>query len=168
MTTYTKTLKGRAVIRNPAKTKEILSTSSITTEQRQIPFPDIPCAPFGKSDFEDVIFEDIAQDVEILKRPKPGVQDSVYGFETSSGIRSKTRAIVRPITERDARLIEAGYAKIGDFTLIFKVDENVDVHDIVFDLVRNITLDLTVFKVSSAVKNVRILKSFVGVAQTRK
>ena len=166
MTTYTKTIQGRAVIGNNAKEKTINSLSMISISE-VLP-QEIACSPFDSTDFEQVILEDTGQYVEVRKRPKSNSPDETYGFETGSGDKFTTKAIVRPVTERDAKLIESGYAKMGDFKLMFKKNENVDVHDLVYDPMRRITIDLTSYEKFSVVKQTPIMKSFVGVVQSRK
>jgi hypothetical protein len=166
MVTVRKKIQTRAVVRAHSYEREILSSAVIAKTETPI-VKEFGFPPFDSSEVDNTIFPDLSQQVVIRHLDNKDKQlDPQYGFETAQPKERNTLAIIRPVTERDAKLIESGYAKIGDFKVFFQKGEAISTQDVLFDPLRNITLELVQFSDLSAAKHTLVVKSFIGRVQS--
>jgi len=124
------------------------------------------CAPFDSSEFDCVIWEELARPVVVRRmRDSDKNLDTTYGFEKSNGKEEIIRAIVHNVNAKDGKLLDSGFANIGDFTLRFKKDADVRSRDIVYDPLLKVTYDLVNWPLDSYVKQNHLWKQFIGKLQ---
>jgi len=75
--------------------------------------------------------------------------------------------IIIPITERDAKLIEAGFANIGDFKIFAPHSYDIKSHDFVYDPIKNMYLELEEVRSIPTVQITGICKIFIGKVTNR-
>ena len=128
---------------------------------------DQTCPPICSADFFDEMLEEAGQTLEIRRvRDADKVIDAEYGFDLSTPKPLRIKAIVESVSERDAKLIESGYAQIGDFKYLFSKMADVKTHDVVYDPLRNITTELVAFVTQPSIGDELLHKEFIARVQT--
>jgi hypothetical protein len=82
-------------------------------------------------------------------------------FASNYAIDNQTLILIK-VTERDAKLIEAGFANIGDFKIFAPFDYDIKSHDLIYDKIKDMWLELMETTSQVYVQITGICKVFVG------
>ena len=163
MVTRTRSINSFSQIYSGTRTKTINSFAYIKRPKIGDSLTVCGSGPFDSTEFDDVIWEETAREVIVRKmRDKDRVVDEYYGFEKNNGEEVLMKAIVHNVTARDGKLLESGFAKIGDFTIRFKADADVQERDVVYDPLFKVTYDLVKWPVNSYIGTNHLWKQFMG------
>jgi len=156
-----------AQVSDETKEKVIQSFGQIRRPDISGAIPDLSyCAPFDSTEFDCVIWEELSRWVVVRKmRDSNKNLDQTYGFEKANGQEELIRAIVHNVNAKDGKLLDSGFANIGEFTFRFKKDADVRSRDIVYDPILKITCDLVNWPIDSYVKTNHLWKQFIGKLQ---
>jgi len=165
ITTRTRYIYSYAQVSDETKTRKIESFGVIKAPN--ISVQDVSfCAPFDSTEFDCVIWEELSRPVIVRKmRDNRRNLDETYGFEKAQPEEEIIRAIVHNVNAKDGKLIDSGFANVGDFTLRFKKDADVRSRDTVYDPIFKTTYDLVNWPLDSYVKTNHLWKQFVGKLQ---
>lgn len=122
----------------------------------------------SEEDFLDML-EEFGRDCERWRYSGTQSLDGNYGFRDDQAFWTKDdqTLIIIPVTERDAKLIEAGFANIGDFKVFAPYSYDIKAHDIVYDPVKNMYLELEEIPSIPVIQITGICKIFKGKVTNR-